>query len=56
MMNLWGVQRRTTDREGDQGVTSIEYGLLATAVALLASAGVFGLGPRVLAIFQSIIP
>lgn len=56
MMNLLGAQGRTTDRDSDQGVTSIEYGLMATGVALLASAGVFGLGPRVLVIFQSIIP
>lgn len=56
MMNVLGAQKRSTDRDSELGVTSIEYGLLATAVALLASAGVFGLGPRVLAIFQSIIP
>lgn len=56
MTNLFGAQKHTTDRDSDLGVTSMEYGLMATGVALLASAGVFGLGPRILAIFQSIIP
>ncbi len=56
MKKHFGVQDPASDRVDDRGVTSIEYGLLATTVALLASAGVFGLGPRVLAIFQSIIP
>lgn len=56
MTNIFRAQDPTSDRDFDRGVTSIEYGLLATTVALLVSAGVFGLGPRILVIFQSIIP
>ena len=56
MKNESGAPYPASDRVDDRGVTSIEYGLLATTVALLASAGVFGLGPRVLAIFDSIFP
>lgn len=41
-------------RRGERGVTSIEYGLIATAIALLVAAGVFGLGPKILALFQGI--
>jgi Flp pilus assembly pilin Flp len=51
-----GAQDPASDRGDDRGVTSIEYGLLATTVALLVSAGVFGLGPRILVVFESIIP
>ncbi len=42
------------DRKGDRGITAIEYGLIATALALLVSAAVIGLGPKILAAFSSI--
>jgi len=38
----------------DAGVTSIEYGLVATAIALLVAAGVGGLAPKVLDLFAAI--
>jgi len=41
-------------RSGDAGVTSVEYGLVATAIALLVAAGVAGLGPKVIALFSAI--
>ncbi|GAA3515344.1 hypothetical protein GCM10022234_07940 [Aeromicrobium panaciterrae] len=50
------MKKRVRDlaRRGERGVTSIEYGLIATTIALLVAAGVFGLGPKVLALFQAI--
>lgn len=41
-------------RHEDAGVTSIEYGLVATAIAVLIAAGVGGLAPKVIALFSSI--
>ncbi len=38
----------------DAGVTSIEYGLIATAIAVLVAAGVVGLSPKVIALFNAI--
>ncbi len=38
----------------DAGVTSIEYGLIAAAIALLVAAGVGGLAPKVIALFNAI--
>ena len=41
-------------RHDEAGVTSIEYGLIATAIALLVAAGVAGLAPKVIALFNAI--
>ncbi len=41
-------------RHDDAGVTSIEYGLIGTAIAILVAAGVAGLGPKVIALFSAI--
>jgi Flp pilus assembly pilin Flp len=40
--------------QDDAGVTSIEYGLIATAIALLVAAGVGGLAPKVIVLFTAI--
>lgn len=42
------------ERREERGMTAIEYGMMATALAVLVAAGVFGLGPKILALFQSI--
>ncbi|VXB69198.1 Flp family type IVb pilin [Aeromicrobium sp. 9AM] len=44
----------TGSKREEDGVTSIEYGLIATAIALLVAAGVGGLAPKVLALFNAI--
>lgn len=54
---MWTIFKRRASAVGhacERGVTSIEYGLIAAAVAVLVAAGVFGLGPRILLLFQSI--
>ncbi len=53
MTHLAEGARQTDSHDDELGVTSIEYGLLATAVALLVAAGVASLGPKILALFQS---
>jgi Flp pilus assembly pilin Flp len=40
--------------QGDAGVTSIEYGLIATAIAILVAAGVSGLAPKIMALINAI--
>lgn len=48
-------QRWTTSADrGEAGMTMIEYGLICAAIAVLVSAGVVGLGPKILAVFGSI--
>jgi Flp pilus assembly pilin Flp len=54
MKSYFKARAHAISRGDGRGVTSIEYGLIATAVALLVAAGVFGLGPRILLLFQSI--
>ncbi len=54
MSNFFEGLRRRINHRGDGGITAIEYGLIATALALLVSAGVFGLGPKIVAVFSSI--
>lgn len=38
----------------DDGAVMLEYGLMVTLIALVASAGVRLLGPEIVALFQSI--
>ncbi len=50
-MNNIRAERAPCD---ELGVTSIEYGLIATAVAVLVAAAMLGLGPKILELFQAI--
>ncbi len=54
MKNIRRVASRLShgSKHEDAGITSIEYGLVATAIALLVIAGVGSLGPKILALFR----
>ena len=41
-------------KRDDAGVTSIEYGLIAAAIAVLVAAAVASLAPKVAALFSAI--
>ena len=50
MVDRWS----TRSPRDEAGVTAMEYGLVATAIAVLVAAGIAGLGPKVIALFVAI--
>ena len=45
---------RHVSRRDDDGITAIEYGMMAAGIAIFVAAGVFGLGPQLQSLFESI--
>lgn len=52
MKDILFARAGVRDDSDECGVTSIEYGLVAAAIALLVAAGLVSLGPKILQLFQ----